>query len=142
MSTTRPQTADLTAPRLEEIREVVEHYAEVLRDGSVDALRKAFHPQAIMSGYFNDDLMIMDMEGFAGLVRSIEPPSKTGEPFRYDLESAQVTGDIATVEITEYSFLGHDFRTCFHMTRIDGRWQITAKLFTTLRASTEEPPTR
>jgi hypothetical protein len=36
------------------------------------------------------------------------------------------------VEIAEYHFLGHDFRTGFQMIRIDGRWQIIAKIFSTL----------
>jgi hypothetical protein len=85
-----------------------------------------------MSGWFNDALLLMDMDEFAGLVESVDPPARTGEPFRYEVVSVDVTGDMATAEIREHSFLGHDFRTCFHLTRIDDRWQITSKLFATL----------
>jgi hypothetical protein len=126
------QAVEVASPELPAIRRVVDDYAEALRDGSVDAMNRAFHPQAIMSGYFNDDLMLMDMEGFAGLIGSVEPPSRTGEPYRCEIRDTQVTGNIATVEIIEYSLLGHDFKTCFQLTKIDDRWQITGKLFTTL----------
>jgi hypothetical protein len=126
-------TATTTTPAqvqdLEAIHQVIDLYAETLRDGSTEALRKAFHPRAIMSGWFNGDLLLLDMDGFAGLVESVEPPARSGEPFRYDVVRVDVTGDMATAEIREHSFLGHDFRTCFHLTRIDGRWQITSKLF-------------
>jgi hypothetical protein len=132
MTSTTTMTSPAQARDLDAIHQVVELYAETLRDGSVEALRKAFHPRAIMSGYFGGDLLLMDMDGFAGLVESVDPPAKTGEPFRYDVVSVEITDDMATAEIREHSFLGHDFRTCFHLTRMDGRWQITSKLFATL----------
>jgi hypothetical protein len=114
------------------IREVVQHYADGLRDGSVETLQKAFHPQAVMAGYLNDDRFLVDMAGFYDLVRAVPAPATSGEPFRHELLSVQVSGKTATVEIAEYSFLGHDFRTCFHLLKTDGRWQITAKLFNAL----------
>jgi hypothetical protein len=135
MSTVSPtgiQNVDFASPDLESIREVVEHYAEGLRHGSPETLQKAFHPQAVMSGYFGDDLMLMDMEGFYNLIRTVPAPAQTGEPFRHEIKDVRITGNIVTVEIAEHSFLGHDFTTCFQLTKIDGSWQITAKLFTTL----------
>lgn len=135
MSTVSPAgvpSIDISSPELEAIARVVGYYAEGLRHGSVETLQKAFHPQAIMSGYFNDDLMLMPMEGFHELVRSVPAPASTGEPFRHEIKAVQVTGATATVEIAEYSFLGHDFRTCFHLIKVDDRWQIISKLFSTL----------
>ena len=125
-------SVDINSPELGAIAEVVGYYAEGLRLGSVEALQKAFHPQAIMSGYFNGDLMLMPMEGFHDLVRSVPAPVNSGEPFRHEIKNVQVTGSTATVEITEYCFLGHDFKTCFHLIQVDSRWQIISKLFCTL----------
>lgn len=135
MSTVSPTSVpsvDISSPELEAIAQVVGYYADGLRHGSVETLQKAFHPQAIMSGYFNDDLMLMPMEGFHDLVRSVPAPADSGEPFRHEIKAVQVTGQTATVEIAEYSFLGHDFKTCFHMIRMDGRWQIISKMFSTV----------
>lgn len=135
MSTVSParlEGVDVASPELASIRQIVEYYAEGLRHGSVETLQKAFHPQAIMAGYFNADRMLMDMEGFYGLVRSVPAPATSGEPFRHEVRSVEVSGNTATVEIAEHSFLGHDFRTCFHLLKTDGQWQITAKLFNTL----------
>lgn len=126
------QTMDVPSPELDSIRLVVEYYAEGLRHGSVETLQKAFHPQAIMAGYFNADRMLMSMEEFHALVRSVPAPAASGEPFRHEITSVQVSGNTATVEIAEYSFLGHNFKTCFQLLKTDGQWQITAKLFNTL----------
>lgn len=136
MSTTSPAAApavDIAPAELDGIRQVVEHYADGLRNGSVESLQKAFHPQAVMAGYFNADRMLMSMEEFHDLVHSVPAPATSGEPFRHEITSVQLSGQTATVEIAEYSFLGHDFKTCFHLLKTDGQWQITAKLFNTLR---------
>lgn len=126
------QAIDVASPELDSIRQVVEYYADGLRHGSVETLQKAFHPQAVMAGYFNADRMLMSMKEFHGLVRSVPAPAVSGEPFRHEITSVQVSGNTATVEIAEHSFLGHDFKTCFHLLKTEGQWQITAKLFNTL----------
>lgn len=135
MSTSAPVSVpaiDVASPELESIRQIVAYYAEGLRHGSVETLQKAFHPQAVMAGYFNADRMLMGMEEFHDLVRSVPAPANSGEPFRHEITTLQVSGSTATVEIIEHSFLGHDFRTCFHLLKTDGQWQITAKLFNAL----------
>lgn len=135
MSTTSPaavRAVDIAPAELDGIRQVVDHYADGLRHGSVQSLQKAFHPQAVMAGYFNADRMLMSMEEFHDLVRSVPAPATSGEPFRHEITSVQLSGQTATVEIAEHSFLGHDFKTCFHLLKTDGQWQITAKLFNTL----------
>lgn len=135
MSATSPasvQAIDVASPELEPIRQIVEYYAEGLRHGSVETLQKAFQPRAVMAGYFGADRMLMSMEEFHDLVRSVPAPASSGEPFRHEIKSLQVSGNTATVEIAEYSFLGHDFKTCFHLLKSEGQWQITAKLFNTL----------
>lgn len=123
---------DVEAVELERIRQIIEHYATGLREGSVEALKRAFHPDAVMAGYFNADRMLMGMEPFHDLVRTVPAPAVTGEPFRHEIRSVKVAGNTATVEITEHSYLGHDFETCFQLLKTDGSWQITAKLFTTI----------
>lgn len=138
MSTASPaglHAVDVASPELDGIRQVVEYYAEGLRNGSVETLQKAFHPRAVMAGYFNVDRMLMSMEEFHGLVRSVPAPAVSGEPFRHEIRSVEVSGNTATVEIAEHNFLGHEFKTCFHMLKTDGQWQITAKLFNTLGPS-------
>jgi hypothetical protein len=59
MTSTTTTTSPVQARDLEAIHQVVDLYAERFRDGSVEALRKAFHPRAIMSGYFGGDILLM-----------------------------------------------------------------------------------
>jgi hypothetical protein len=131
-SATAVPALDIVTPELAAIRQTVDCYAEGLRNGSVETLQKAFHSQAVMAGYFNADRMLLDMEGFYQLVRTVPAPAVSGEPFRYQIDSVQVSGNTATAEISEHHFLGHDFKTCFHLLKTDHQWQITAKLFNSL----------
>lgn len=131
-SVARVEAVEVAPAELASIRQIVDYYVDGLRHGSVETLQKAFHPQAIMAGYFGGERMLMTMEQFHELVRSVPAPATSGEPYRHEITSLQVSGNVATVEIAEYSFLGHDFRTSFHLLKTDGEWQITAKLFTSL----------
>jgi hypothetical protein len=122
------RAADVSSADFRAIRQVVDAYVAALRDGDEERLREAFHPQAIMAGYFNDEVLVLDMDRTATLVRSMAALAREEEPFRHELQSVLITDRVATVELLLYSFLGRDIRTCFHMIRDDGRWRIVAKL--------------
>jgi hypothetical protein len=112
-----------------QIRQVVEDYGEGLRTGDVARLERAFHPQAIMTGYLGDDLLIIPIEGMYESVRSTPSPMETGEPFAYELANMDIVGGTATADVVEKSFRSFDFLTRFHLVRIDDGWQIVSKIF-------------
>lgn len=121
-----------TATEVKSIRETLEHYIEGLRTGDVDLLQKAFHPEAIMTGYLGPDPMVIPIQGLYDLVSDNEAPADGDAPFAAAIQSVDVTGSTATAVVTEQGYLGHDFQDSFQLLKLDGRWQIMAKLFTTV----------
>jgi hypothetical protein len=113
------------------IRDTLGHYLDGLRNGSVESLQQAFHPQAIMTGYLGPDLMIMPIQGLYDLVASTPSPAATGAPFLAEIGRIEIVGNTATAEVSEQGYLGANFQDRFQLLKVDGRWQIIAKLFTT-----------
>jgi hypothetical protein len=111
------------------IRQTIGHYINGLRDGSVETLKEAFHPQATMCGHLGETLMVTPIEGLYDFVAGHDAPAKTGEPFSATVESVQVAGTVASATIKEKSYQGFDFTTLFQLLKIDGRWWIVGKVF-------------
>jgi hypothetical protein len=128
------KTAAVLAPALAQseidaVRKVLSYYAEGLEKGDVDLLKKAFHPQSIMTGYFGGNLLLVPIEGLYDLVRSNPAPVESGEPYAYEISDINIIGETATGQVSETSYLGHNFTDRFHLVKIDGRWQIISKIF-------------
>lgn len=117
------------AADVEAIRRTVEHYTEGLRAGSVERLREAFHPEALMCGYLGAAPMVTPIQGLYDFVTANPAPATTGEPTEFAVTSVQVSRQTATAEVMEWAYMGHDFRTSFQLMKLEGRWWITAKLF-------------
>jgi hypothetical protein len=131
------ELADLRPPALAAIRGVVARYAHAIRTGDNDELRSAFHPRATLAGYRDDELILAGLAGADTLRPASDRSARTESSYRHELQSVLITGRIATVEIFEYSLDDQDFRTCFHMAWIEGRWQITAMLSAALAPTAE-----
>ncbi|MEJ7811044.1 MAG: nuclear transport factor 2 family protein [Gemmatimonadaceae bacterium] len=133
--------ASFTGPAAahEAIRETIGHYIEGLRAGDVERLRLGFHEQAIMCGYLGETPYVTPIEGLYEFVRSTPAPAQTGEAYRVDVTEIRVSGDTATVEVAEKLYLGHDFRTSFHLMKLDGRWWMVSKLFNALPPQATDP---
>jgi hypothetical protein len=111
------------------IQQAIDFYIEGLREGSVEALKQAFHPEATMCGHLGETLMVVPIQGLYDFVAANEAPAKTGEPFSAAVASVEVAGSAASARITERSYQGFDFTTFFHLLKIDGRWWIVGKVF-------------
>jgi len=118
-----------SAADVEAIRETLGHYTEGLRTGGVDRLREGFHPQSIMCGYLGATPMVTPIQGLYDFVAAHPAPAQTREPSEMTISAVHVSGSTATAEVMEQAYQGHDFRTSFHLMKLQGRWWITAKLF-------------
>jgi hypothetical protein len=121
--------SDADHAEISAVCEVLSYYAEGLGKGDIDLLKKAFHPQALMSGYFGGELMLVPIDGLYELVRTHPSPAETGEPYAYEISNIQIIGETATGQIAETSYLGHNITDRFHLVKIEGRWQIVSKIF-------------
>lgn len=111
------------------VRAALQLYLDGARAGDVDRVRRAFHPQARMSGYLQGQMLVGGPEPFYEAVTHAPPPAKTGEPFRAEIAQLSVADRVASVTIVENSYLGMNFTSFFHLLEIDGSWQIVSKTF-------------
>ena len=63
------------------IHEAINYYAEGMRTGNVEILKKGFHQQAILCGYLGDEKIAAPIEGLYDWVSSNPAPAATGETF-------------------------------------------------------------
>ncbi|MBI1732906.1 MAG: nuclear transport factor 2 family protein [Gammaproteobacteria bacterium] len=113
------------SPRL-----VIEEYIAACRAGNVARLRAIFHPQALMTGYLAGQFLCGPPEPFFAAVQSQPAPDKSGADYRAEIVSVEVTGDVATATLREWGYLGLDFTDHFHLVRVEGKWKIASKTFT------------
>jgi len=125
---TRPDSTT-RGSELEGILEVIELYKEGVRNGDVDTLNKAFHPQSSMFGWKGEDLFVTPIQGLFDYVGSTPVPAETGEPINFVVTALQVTGKTASVEMVMDNYHDHNFVDYFQLLKSDGRWQIVSKSF-------------
>ncbi len=119
-----------TDSEVEAVRQAVQHYIDGSYLGSVETLRKVFHPKALMSGYLQGQLLIGTPEPFFSDVEKRPPMAETGAPYKAEIKSVDVAGPIASVKIVETGFFGvMNFTNFFQLLKEDGEWKIISKIF-------------
>jgi hypothetical protein len=114
---------------LASIHQVLDLYIDGVRQGRVETLREAFHPQAVMFGWKGADLFVTPIQGLYDYVAATPAPDASGEPVAFSLTSLQVTGNAAAVTLAMDAYHAHDFTDYFQLLKIEGRWWIVSKLF-------------
>jgi len=112
-------------------RAVIEEYIEACRVRSVERLKAIFHPDALMSGYLMEQRLVGSPQPFYDAVQNAPADAARGD-YQADITSVDVTGQIASVTLEEKGFLGLQFTDYFHLVKVDGRWKILSKTFTTV----------
>ena len=112
--------------------EVVQKYIDGTYQGDVSALRECFHSKAVMNGYLNDQLLLGDPEPFFQEIGSNPSMAEGGAPYKGEIASVDVAGNVASVTVKETGFAGSmSFTDFFHLIKIDDEWKIFSKTFTT-----------
>jgi Putative lumazine-binding len=123
MATTITDTEQITA--------AIEGYVRGCQTGDRKYLEDAFHADARMFGAVGSDRY--DLPIFGGMDNAVaENPTVD---HTWEILAMDVTGDAASVKISESRFWGQDFVDYFLLSRIKGEWQIVAKAFAHIGAS-------
>jgi protease I len=69
--------------------------------GDTSRLRKAFHPDAFLFGYYHGEFSRMSFEDWMSEVEGMDKPSETGEVFDMVIVSTDVTGLTAQLKVAE-----------------------------------------
>jgi len=120
-----------TNPEREAVRKTIQQYIDGSYSGDVEKLRSTFHPKALMSGYLQGQLLIGDPEPFFADMEKNPSMSETGVPYKAEIESINVAGQVASVTLLETGFFrGMNFTNYFHLLKDEGEWKIISKTFT------------
>ena len=120
-----------TESEVEEVRQAVQQYIDGSYSGSVDTLRKVFHSKALMAGYLQGQLVIGSPEPFFADIEKHPSMAKSGAPYKAEIKSVDVAGQIASVVLVETGFFGvMSFTDYFHLLKEHGEWKIISKTFT------------
>ncbi len=90
-------------------------------------LRRAFHPDARIIGHFQGALEWHDLDQFIGGCRKMGA-APANEPYYWEILSADVTGDIALIKLTD-DYVGVRYTDYLTLLHVDGRWRIVNKTF-------------
>jgi hypothetical protein len=110
----------------EDVVATVAKYVEGLRVGSVAGLAQAFHKDAVMYGFTNGKLFGGSIKNLYDFVEKngTAPDIKT----RLDVLAITLTTAVVRVDM-EKDAMGADYTDFHTLIKIDGTWQIIAKVY-------------
>ena len=112
-----------------EVREVVQLYVTGVSTNSSELVTQAFSSDATMWGYLGEDFVKQSAVDFANNV--VDKAPEPDPNYRFSIHDISIDGNVATAVLDEHAYLGSDFRNYFSLVRINGRWRIVSKVFTT-----------
>ena len=85
-----------------------------------------------MNGYLNNQLLLGDPEPFFQEIGNNPSMAEGGAPYKGEITSVDVVGNVASVTLKETDFAGGmSFTDYFHLIKVDDEWKILSKTFTT-----------
>jgi FKBP-type peptidyl-prolyl cis-trans isomerase 2 len=109
----------------EDVVATVSKYVEGLRVGSIEGLIKAFHNDAVMYG-FNNKLLGGSIKNLYDFVEK----NGTAPEIKTRIDVLAITPTTAVVRIDmEKDAIGANYTDFHTLIKIDGTWQIIAKVF-------------
>ena len=117
----------------EAVKQVVQRYIDGTYCADTAMLKGVFHEKAVMNGFLGPTLLLADPTPFIEDIGSAPSMKSNNDPYKAEVKSIHVEGNVASVALSETGFRGEaamvDF---FHLIKIDGEWKIISKLFTTV----------
>lgn len=112
-----------------QIKDTIQTYFDCMYESSADKVHAAFHPNAKITGYLENELHEMTVDDFAGFVTAQQPsPKEKGDSARIDIVSLEIFGNTAAVRVRD-DYLGMTFLDSLNLLKSDGQWSIYSKLF-------------
>jgi protease I len=113
---------------LNSIGQTIQTYFDGMHFGDTSRLRKAFHPDAFLFGYYHGEFSRISLEDWMTEVEGMDKPSETGEVFDMVIVSADVTGLTAQVKVAEL-YAGVRYTAYLSLVMIAEDWKIVNKLY-------------
>lgn len=109
----------------EAVVSVISKYAQGCKEGKSEIMKPAFHKDAIIYGYLNGELNEGSIENLYSSVDQLGADKNT----KVHIDVLSVEGTAATVRVVLEDWHGLAFTDFHSLLKVDGKWQIIAKLF-------------
>ena len=111
------------------VRTVIDNYIKGSYTADTDLLKRCFHPNAVMSGYYRGDLDIGSPQPFFDQLESELSSKSSGEDYKAEVTFIHIAGRIASAGLVEDNLLGTNYVNHFHLLKIDDQWRIISKIY-------------
>lgn len=108
---------------------VLTDYFDGLYHSDVARLQRVFHPRATYSCATDGSLLQLDMPRYFAVVAKRESPASRGEARRDRILSIEFAGPVTALARVECAIGPKFFTDLLTFIKLDGRWQIIAKVF-------------
>ncbi len=118
----------MTAP-FAAVAAVLEVYFDGLHHSDTDRLRQVFHPQAVYASASDGTMLHRAMAAYFPIVDARPSPASRGEARRDRIRSIAFAGPATALATVNCAIGDRYFTDLLSLVRLDGRWQIIAKVF-------------
>ncbi len=113
----------------QDVRAVIAGYFDALYHGDVAAFRRVLHPQARLFSAADGSLVNLDVETYMGMVASRPSSASRHDPRADEIVSVTVASPTTAHARVKDMYLPKRFVNELTFVKIDGRWQIIAKVW-------------
>jgi hypothetical protein len=114
-----------------EIQRVVQTYLDGLYDGDTAKLAQAFHPTSALTSSDNGQVKIVPRDAWLEVVKNRPSPRSQGLARHDEIVTIDVTDDRTALVKLRCAIPPRFFTDYLSLLKIDGRWQVAQKVFTT-----------
>ncbi len=117
-----------TLSEYKSILKVIELYKDGHHHSDLKKLKQAFHPNARIAGYYENELVFEDRDQYLEMLAQEKSSAELGEPSDIKILSLDKTDTTVIVKIKS-QMAGSEFISYLSMLKIDDTWQIINGLF-------------
>lgn len=111
------------------VTQVLSEYFDGLHYGDTAILKRVFHPSAQYASATDGSLLLRTMDEYFPIVDARPSPASRGEARRDRILSIEFAGPVTAFARVECAIAPKLFTDFLTLVKLDGRWQIIAKVF-------------
>lgn len=114
---------------VDDVSAVLREYFDGLHHSDTARLRRVFHPQARYHCASDGSLLTLDMAQYFPVVDARPSPASLGQARTDRILGIELAGPVTAFARVECSIPPKHFTDFLTLVKVDGRWQIIAKVF-------------
>lgn len=123
--------AEAATSDVEAVRAVGEAYIKATYEADVAAMRKIFHADAVMNGFFKGELGLGTPKPFFDELATNPPMASGPSDFKGWIDSIDVVGNAASMTTKETGYYNSlNFTDYMHLLKTEDGWKIISKTYT------------